>query len=87
MNMTDARRLTSSQEAVSGILYHHFAYHPDGVALLMQCGIEAINAAVDEVVDRIGELYEIGSSDRWEYIRRAERAAKAYAAAKRKDSK
>jgi hypothetical protein len=64
------RVLTESQEAVSGILYRYFGMNPDGQNALVECGIVRINAAVDEVVETVGELSEIGSSDSWVYIRR-----------------
>lgn len=64
------RYLTESQEAVSGILYRYFAMHPEGQEALIACGITRINEAVDGVVETVGELSEIGSSDSWVYIRR-----------------
>lgn len=63
-------RLTSSQEAVSNLLYRYFGMNEQGQAVLFKYGIVRINAAVDEVVETVGELSEIGSSDSWVYIRR-----------------
>lgn len=63
-------RLTSSQEAVSNILYRYFGMDEKGQAALAKYGIVRINEAVDEVVEQVGDLCEIGSSDQWVYIRR-----------------
>lgn len=67
-------RLTSSQEAVSNILYRYFGMNEQGQAALAKYGIVRVNEAVDEVVERVGNLCEIGSSDQWVYIRRCLRA-------------